>query len=60
MKVEITQIECVIKHHGVKVSTGTKKGSLLYLNSKTENGCHAAEVDTEVGIGGWATRRTAW
>ena len=48
MKVEITQNECVIKRHGVPVATGTKKGSLLYLNAKTEDECHVAKVDTEV------------
>ena len=48
MKVEITQNECVIKRHGVPVATGTKKGSLLYLNANTEDECHVAKVDTEV------------
>ena len=45
---EITQNECVIKRHGVPVATGTKKGSLLYLNANTEDECHVAKVDAEV------------
>ena len=48
MMVEITQNECVIKRNGVPVVTGTKKGSLIYLNVKTEEECHVAEEDIEL------------
>ena len=47
MKVEIIQNECVIKHHGVPVSTGTKK-VLFCFNAKNEDECHVAKVYTEV------------
>ena len=48
MKVENTQTECVFKRNGVPVATGTKKGSLLCLNVKTEEECHVAEEDIEL------------
>ena len=48
MNVEITKHECVIKRNGVPVATGTKKGSLLYLNVMTEDECHIVANDIEL------------
>ena len=48
MKVKITQNECVIKRNGMPVATGTKRGSLLYLNVKPKDECHVVEDDTEL------------
>ena len=48
MKVEITQNDYAIKSNDVPVATGTKKGSLLYLNVEIEDECYVAEGDTEL------------